>query len=159
MMRHLTESEARAALLAIEDRRRQVVEEIGLPAWYWWSIAAGWVGLGLLADFAPAWLSAAGTLGFGAAHAAIAPRVLSGRHRSRRVSVHRSLVDRHTPLVVLGGLVTMVAASVGLGLALAADGAEHPVTIASVFIAVVIVLGGPRLLDLVRRRSMRGDAA
>jgi hypothetical protein len=39
-----------------------------------------------------------------------------------------------------------------------ADGANHPVTITSVFVGVIIVLGGPQLLAVVRRRAAR-DAA
>ena len=40
-------------------------------------------------------------------------------------------------------------------LAVSADGAGHPVTITSVFVAVIIVLGGPQLLGAVRRRVAR----
>jgi uncharacterized membrane protein len=44
-------------------------------------------------------------------------------------------------------------------LAASADGARHPVTIASVFVAVIIVLGGPQLLAWVRRRAAQAGAS
>jgi hypothetical protein len=155
-MHLVTESEARAALLAIDDRRRQVLREVDVPAWYWWAVAAGWVAIGLLTDFAPPWASGIGTVLFGAVHAAVAPRVLTGRHRTAQLSVHRDLVGRRVPVVVFAALVVMVVVSIALGFALNADGAEHPVTIASVFVGVTIVLGGPRLMAAVRRRAGAG---
>jgi hypothetical protein len=39
-----------------------------------------------------------------------------------------------------------------------ADGAEHPVTIASILVALILVLGGPLLLAAVRRRVARSSA-
>ena len=43
-------------------------------------------------------------------------------------------------------------------LVLDADGAHHPVTVTSVAVALVIVLGGPRLLAAVRRQAGRRTA-
>jgi hypothetical protein len=43
--------------------------------------------------------------------------------------------------------------TIAIALAVNADGAEHPATIASAFVAVLVVLGGPRLLAAVRRRA------
>jgi hypothetical protein len=156
MMHRMTESEARAALLSIDDRRRQVLQEVDMPGWYWWAVAAGWVAIGLLTDFGPSWASGVGTFLFGASHAAVAPRVLTGRHRTGQLSVHRDLVDRRIPALVFAGLLVMVAVSAALGFALHADGAEHPVTIASLVVGVVIVLGGSRLMAAVRRHAGAG---
>jgi hypothetical protein len=44
--------------------------------------------------------------------------------------------------------------TVGAALAASADGARHPVTMASVLVAVIILLGGPRLLAGIRRRAL-----
>jgi hypothetical protein len=156
MMHRVTESEARAALLAIDDRRRQVLQEVDMPAWYWCAVAAGWVAIGLLDDFAPGWASGAGTVLFGAVHAAVAPRVLTGRHRTGQLSVHRDLVHRRIPLFVFAALIVMVLVNIAVALALNADGARHPSTIASAFVGVAIVLGGPRLIAVVRRRAGAG---
>jgi hypothetical protein len=61
--------------------------------------------------------------------------------------------------LALGGVVALGFVTVGGSLALRADGARHPVTITSVFVAVIVVLGGPQLLAAVRRRAARNAAA
>ena len=48
MEREISPLEARAALDTIDRGRRQVVDEIDLPPWYWWGLALGWVGLGII---------------------------------------------------------------------------------------------------------------
>src|SRR5215471_2364068 len=88
-------AEAGHALDDVELRRRQIVAEIDIPAWYWRGLALGWVGLGLLAAFTNAWVVLVATVGFGAAHSAIATRVIDGRHRSQQLSVHADVVSRH----------------------------------------------------------------
>lgn len=152
---HVTANEARAALDAVERGRRQVIDQIDLPYWYWFGLAVGWIALGFITDLKHPWLTTAGTLLFGAVHSAVAPRVVDGRHRSRQLSVSRELVGRRTARLVLGGIVGCALLTIGGSLAVGADGANHPVTITSVFVAVIIVLGGPQLLAVVRRRSAR----
>jgi hypothetical protein len=132
-----------------------VIDEIELPRWYWWGLALGWVALGFVTDLKHAWITAAATLVFGAVHASVAPRVASGRHRTQRLSVSAGLAGRHTFQLVLVGLIGLVCLTIAGSLVASADGARHPVTIASTFVAVVIVLGGPHLLASVRRRATR----
>jgi hypothetical protein len=107
-------TEARLAPSSIERRRQQVIDEIDLPSWYRRSLAAGWVGLGVLAELAPPWATIAGTVAFGAVHSAVAPRVLSGRHGSPHMSIRRDMVNRYIPLVVVGFLVAMTVVTVAL---------------------------------------------
>jgi hypothetical protein len=145
-------AEARAALLDVAIRQRRVIDEIDVPWWYWWILAVGWVGLGVLNDLALGWVSVGATLAFSAVHGAFAPWILSGQHGSPQLSVRRELVDHRLPLYVFGGLVLLVAVTVGVALALDADGAGHPSIIAGVFVAAIIVIGGPRLTAAVRRR-------
>jgi len=78
----VSDAEAQLALSSIEQRRRQVMAEIDMPRWYWWGLAAGWVGLGILADLDHPWLTLAVTLGFGAAHASVATSCLAATARS-----------------------------------------------------------------------------
>jgi hypothetical protein len=145
--------DARLALGSIEQRRRQVLAEVGLPTWYWWGLALGWVGLGILADLGWAWVTLAATLVFGASHSAVAQHVLTGRHGSHRLSVRADLVSRRIPVVVFGCLLALVVVTVGVALVLNADGARHPATIAGSFVAVVVLLGGPSLMSTMRRRA------
>jgi hypothetical protein len=150
-----TPSEARAALEVVERGRLRVIEQIDVPGWYWWGLALGWIGLGVITDLAHPWITAAATLAFGAIHSAIAPRVIDGRRRSPQLSVRSDVVGRRLPQLVLGGLLLLAGVTVAGSLALAADGAGHPVTIASVVVAFVIALGGPQLLAVVRRRAVQ----
>jgi hypothetical protein len=152
-MNDISEADARLALSSIQQRRRQVIAEIDLPRWYWWGVALGWVALGVVTDLGYAWATVGATLAFGAAHSTVAPRVLSGRHKSRQLSVRADLVSRHTPALVLGFLVAMALVTVVLGVLVYADGAGHPVTIASVVVAVAVLCGGPSLMAAVRRHA------
>jgi len=149
----VTEAEARLALSSIDHRRQQVVAEIDVPPWYWIGLAGGWVALGVLADYGPVWSSVVGTVLFGAAHAVVAPRVLSGRHASPRVSIHSDLVSPRVPGLVIGFLILMTIVTVGFALIVNADGARHRAISASVVVAALVLTGGPRLMDLVRRRA------
>lgn len=153
MEHEISPLEARAALESVDLGRRRVVDEIDLPQWYWWGLALGWVALGYLTDLKHPWLTAAATLVFGAVHSAVAPRVVSGRHRTPQLSVKAEVAGRHTARMVLVAVVALAGVTVAAALAAGADGARHPVTMASVLVAVMIVLGGPRLLALIRRRA------
>lgn len=149
----ITPMEARAALDAVDRGRRKVIDEIDLPSWYWWGLALGWIGLGVVTDLKHPWLTAAATLVFGAVHSAVAPRVASGRHRTPRMSVRADVAGRRTMQLVIGSVAALGAVTVGAALLASADGARHPVTMASVLVSVVIVLGGPRLLAAIRQRA------
>jgi hypothetical protein len=160
MKHEVTEAEARLALSSIDRRRQQVIAEIDVPWWYWVGMAGGWVVLGVLAEFGPAWATVVGTVLFGAAHSAIAPKVLSGRHGSPLVSVHGDLVSRRIPILVIGFLLAMTIATVALALIANADGARHAALLASVVVAALVLAGGPSLMAIVRHRAERNlDAA
>ena len=155
METRVTPQEARAALDTIDRDRLRVINEIDLPRWYWSGLALGWIALGFVTDLKHTWITAAATLIFGAVHATVAPRVASGRHRTRRLSVSAELVGRQTFRLVISGLVALACLTIAGSLAAYADGARHPVTIASIVVAVTIMLGGPQLLASVRRRAAR----
>jgi hypothetical protein len=154
----ISETEARYALSSIERHRQQVLAEINVPAWYWLALAGGWVVLGVLADYGPAWAVIAGTVLFGAAHSTVAPRVLSGRRGSPHLSIHGDLVSRRIPLLVIGFLMVMTVATVGFALLLNADGARHPAALAGGVVALLVLCGGPTLMGWVRRRAERQEA-
>jgi hypothetical protein len=151
----ITPQEAQASLETVDRSRRRVIDEVDLPRWYWWGLAVGWIGLGVVTDLKHPWITTLATLIFGAVHATVAPRVANGRHRSQRLSVRQEVAGPRTAAVVIGAVVGLGCLTVAGALATEADGARHPVTITSVFVAVLIVLGGPRLLASVRRRAAR----
>jgi hypothetical protein len=152
------EEEARAALQQVERSRRHVVDEIDMPRWYWWGLALGWVGVGLADDSGSAWLAGAATLAFGAVHASASARVLGGRHRTTQLSVRADVAGRRVPLLIIASLVGLGALTVLGGVLASADGADHPATMASIPVAVLILLGGPRLMAEVRRRAARSSS-
>jgi hypothetical protein len=158
-MQELTPEQAQAALDTVERSRRRVIDEIDVPAWYWASVAVGWVVLGVIADADRPWVSSLATLAFGAGHSWVAPRVINGLHRNHQVSVRADLAGGWLTRLVLGGLVALVVMTVIVALALNADGARHPATAAAVLTAVTVVLGGPLLVARVRRRAARAGAA
>jgi 4-hydroxybenzoate polyprenyltransferase len=154
MESQVTPQEASAALNAVERGRLTVIDEIGLPRWYWWGLALGWVALGFVIDLKHAWLTAAATLLFGAVHASVAARATSGRRRTRRLSVRAEVAGGYrTARLVIACVAVLGALTVGLGWAASADGANHPVTIASMFVALTILLGRPQLVAAIRRRA------
>src|SRR5262249_40842821 len=159
VMDELTPEQARAALDTVERSRRRVIDEIDVPAWYWVSVAVGWIVLGVLADLHHPLVTTLATLAFGAAHSSIAPRVVNGRHRSRRMSVRADVAGPRLAPVVLGGLVVLVGVTLAAALVLNADGTRHPATAAAVLVAAMIVLGGPLLLATARRRAAQTGVA
>src|SRR4051794_4337071 len=125
-MESITPSDARASLDTVQRSRRSVLDEVGVPAWYWWGVALGWVVLGVIADLGHPWLTTAATLVFGAVHSTVAPRVVSGRNRSSQLSVRGDVAGRHLAAVGLGGLVALAPLTVGGALILAAHGPPPP---------------------------------
>jgi 4-hydroxybenzoate polyprenyltransferase len=158
MEAHITPDQARLALDTVERGRLRVIDEIGLPRWYWWGLALGWIALGVITDLKNPWATGAATLMFGAVHASVAARAASGRRRTQRLSVRAQLVGRDTARIVVGIVAALGGLTVALALAAHADGARHPVTIASVFIATIILLGRPQLIAAVRQRAARTSA-
>jgi len=158
MTNSIDAGDARSALSTVELRRRQVIAEIDMPRWYWLGLAAGWIGLGVIADVGPGWMAAIATFTFGAAHAATAQHVLSGRRRSGSLSVRAELVGTHVTALVMTFLVGLVVLTIAAALLIDADGADHPATIAGVMAAIAVALGGPELMAAVRKRALRSVA-
>jgi hypothetical protein len=159
MASNASDAQARAALESIERARRQVIDEIDMPRWYWWGLALGWVGLGIVTDLRNPWITGGATLVFGAVHSSVSQRVLSGRRRTAQLSVRAEVAGRRAPVLVFGGLVGLALVTIAGAVAASADGARHPVTIASVVVAVLILLGGPRVMATVRRLASRSSTA
>jgi hypothetical protein len=159
MTNYPTDAEARLALHGVEDARQRVIDQIGMPWWYWWGLAACWIGLGVAADVANEWVTLAALLTFGAVHGMVSSRLLAGRQRTMDVKVRAEVAGRRTPVLIFGFLVGLGAVTVAAALLAYADGAEHPATMASVLVAVAILLGGPRLMAAIRTDAISRAAA
>jgi hypothetical protein len=143
----------------LEWFRGRVIDQIGMPWWYWWGLAAAWVGLGVASDVANPWVTSAAMLTFGAVHSFVSTWVLAGRQRTSDVRVRAEVAGRRAPALIFGFLVGLGAVTVAVALLAYADGAGHPATMASVFVAVAILLGGHRLMAAIRTGAIRRAAA
>ena len=155
MTNYPSEAEARVALHGVERARERVIDQIGMPWWYWWGLAACWIGLGVASDLAAAWVTVAATVTFGAVHSAVSSRLLAGRQRTSDVKVRSEVAGRRAPVLVFVFLIGLGVVTVAAALLANADGAGHPATIASVFVALAILLGGPRLMAAIRNDAIR----
>ena len=153
MTNSVTDTDARLALHEVEKGQQRVIDQIGVPRWYWWGLAGCWVALGVLNDVAAAWVVAVATVTFGAVHSAVSQRLLGGRRATRGVRVRADVAGRRVPVIMFGFLVALAAVTVAAGFAAYADGAEHPGTVASILVAVMILLGGPRVMAAIRARA------
>ena len=158
MTNSIDAGDARWALATAEYSRQQVIAEIAMPRWYWPGLAAGWLAMGVVTDVGPGWLAWAAAPVFGAVHAAVAHDVLSGRRRTRQLSVRAELAGTHLPSLVIGFLLGLVGVTVAAGLLIDADGAGHPAIIASIIAAVAVACGGPQLMAAVRLRAAHAVA-
>src|SRR5262245_58676654 len=159
IMTYPTEAEARIALHGAEQARQRVIDQIGMPWWYWWGLAACWIGLGVLADLdAPWWLVIGATVVVGVGHSYVFQRLVAGRRRTGEVKVRADVAGRHAHVVVIGFLLAIVGVTVAVALALDSDGAGHPSIWASVFVAILLLLGGPRVMAWIRDRATRRAA-
>jgi hypothetical protein len=149
-MSDITAEEARTALEAADRARRQVADEVGLPRGYWWMLAAAWLGLGVIGDLGPSWLVSVATFSFGAAHAAVASRLLDGRRRTAQVQVSATVAGNRTPIVVIAMLLGLVGLTIGAAFGLHANGARDPDTWSAALVAAVIGFGGPEILRVLR---------
>ncbi|NMO02559.1 hypothetical protein HH308_15195 [Gordonia sp. TBRC 11910] len=150
-MSGIDHDQARSALDAARRAQRSVADEVGLPRGYWWGMAAGWVVLGLLADFTPSWVTTVATIAFSFGHALLATRLLDGRHRTSGIQLSRETASRKIPLIVTGILLVMVALTIAAGFALGADGAAHSASWAAVIVGAVVGFGGPEIFSAARR--------
>jgi hypothetical protein len=159
MTNYQSDAEARLALHGAEQARQRVIEQIGMPWWYWWGLAACWIGLGIAADVANEWVTLAAIFAFGAVHSYVSARLLAGRQRTSDVKVRADVAGRRAPVLIFAFLVGLGAITVAAALLAYADGAGHPATMASVLVAVAILLGGPRLMAAIRSNAVRRAAA
>ena len=151
MNQSISHDDAAAALASVARARQDVAQEVGLPTWYWWSIAAWWVGISVLNELEIPWLTIAVTVVLGAVHASLAGRLLSGRRRTSDLQVSGDVAGRRTTAAMFALLIVLVAVTVGVGFALNADGMEPPALGAGVFVGTIVALGGPTLLRAARK--------
>ncbi len=154
-MNDITAAEASEALARIDRSRRQVIDEIDMPRWYWIGLAAGWVALGVVTDLKHPLATFIATLAFGAVHAVVSGIVVGGRHRTSGARIRADVAGRSNPVIIGLCLIGLAALTAAGAIAASADGARHPVTAVSIAAAIMILLGGPRVMVAIRRHAQR----
>ena len=122
------------------------------------ALAACWIGLGVAADVANAWVTLAATVTFGAVHSYVSWRLLAGRQRTSDLKVRADVAGDARRRSSSPFSWALAPCTVAASLLAYADGAGHPATMASVLVAVAILLGGPRLMAAIRTNATRRTA-
>jgi hypothetical protein len=141
--------EAAGALTEIARRRAQVVTLMIVPNWFWWAVALLMVGFSAAVDTRRPLIvgiaTAAFVLGILLATGRLVLGIL-GRAQPRN--------DRFAPagvFAILGFVAAILAVALPTSFALKAAGFAYPATAGVGLGAVVMVVGGPRLMSYLRR--------
>ena len=140
--------DAARALAQIRDRQGQVIDVAVLPTWYWWLVG------GLIALLAAAVESATpAAIGIGVAVFVLG--VLGGTglavRRALRVQIRNDLLGAGGILLILGFVALTVGASLAVAFGLDAAGVPYPAVLGNLVAAVLLVVGGPLLMRVLRR--------
>jgi hypothetical protein len=145
----LRPDDAAQALAEIEQRREQVIELAIIPWWYWWAIAGLQVGLVAAIDSRQPLAIGLGAGGFVIGVLAATGWVLA--RALRRAQPRNNLLSPVGVLAILGFVATVLAISLPTSFALDANGIAHPAIWGVLLGGVVMVVGGPLLMRLLRR--------
>jgi hypothetical protein len=148
--------EAAQALAEIQRHQQQVIDQATVPGWYWWSIGALMVVLGVGVDTrTPATLG--GTVAVFVVGLLSATGVVV-RGQFLRARLRDGLLDGRAVVAILGFVALIVGCTLGLAFGLRALGATYPATLACLVGGIALGLGGPVLMRTLRR-IMLGNRA
>jgi hypothetical protein len=145
--------EAQRALAEIEQRHGQVVDLMNIPWWYWPATAVLQVALGVAVDS-----RASVVLGVVIpvyVVGMVVVNVVATKGSWRRVRPRRDLVDPIGVFAILGLVGLTVGGSLGVAFSLRTMGVAYPATWGVSCGAVVLIVGGPILNRILRRRMLQ----
>lgn len=149
--------DAELALAEVRARRTQVVEANLIPSWFWAAIGVLMVIFAAAVESRRPWLIAVGSVVYATGLAVTVLQVV----RQAKVQVRPSLLGVRGFVAIFGFAFGLAAVGVGLGLGLEAAGVPFPATLGIAASAVGLIVGGPRLMDYLRRlmvsRPLAGD--
>jgi hypothetical protein len=149
MSERLGPDDAARALDEIGRRQSQVIDLAVLPTWYWWTIGALMVVLGIGVDTHTTTSVAVCASVFAVGVAAATARVTFGP--ARRARLRNDLLGPAGVLAILGFVAVIIAVTLGLAFSLRAAGVSHPATIGCAAGGLVMGLAGPALTRRLRR--------
>lgn len=152
------ERERAAAMLSeIERRREGAVERMLVPSWFWWAIGLGMVIVGWVADGGNATAIAVTAVAFGIVAAVMTFAAVFGVSSGARVRSDLMGPRGAVAIIALVGVTLCAAFAVAFGSR--AAGWMYPATLGTATGAVVLVVGGPRLMGYLRRTMLRAPEA
>jgi hypothetical protein len=152
-MTHPSPDEAAAALSIVEQRRRQVVDQAQIPERFWWAIAALMVAFAAAVD---TYRNRPLGLGLSVVLFVAAVLALTGWavHSAARAQVSNELLGARGVLMILAFVGIVVGISLAVAFVVQARGATHPATTGVAVGAVLLALGGPRLMTYLRGQML-----
>jgi len=146
-------AEAREALEEVERRREQVIEGTLVPTWYWWVIGILAVGLGIGVDAGDSLIKSV-TAGIFAAGVSLLTVWIAFGGR-RHVKVDERLLGSRGAGLIVGFVAIVVLGTLGLNAVLQAAGVPVAGTVSTVACAMVLIVGGPALMQRLRLMMRR----
>jgi hypothetical protein len=143
-----TSEQAAAALEQVRRGQEQVIERLLVPRWYWFVIAIGMVAVGAAADTGQRGYIAGTAFTYAVVVAGLSLWIMLGATRAKLSS---ELVGAQGAVAIVAFVYVVVGISLGIAFGLKAWGFSHPATAGTVAGGILIVLGGPVLIALLRR--------
>jgi hypothetical protein len=140
--------QAAAALAEIERRQAQVIDQALVPRWYWWLVGVGMVAVGAVADTGQTSFVVAAAFTYALVVAAVSVWFIAGRSRAR---VHSDLLGGRGAVAIMAFIYVVVGLSLAVAFGLRAGHVTHPGTFGTLAGAVLVVIGGPLLMSVLRR--------
>lgn len=149
--------QAAQALAEIDRQQRAVIDRIAVPAWYWWTVAAGMVVVGYVADTRQEVPILVTAIAYGLGTAALTAAMILGV--PSRARVRSDLLGPRGAVTILMFVWVVVGVTLGIGFGLQAARFSHPALAATVVGAALTALGGPWLMGRLRRIMLQEQAA
>jgi len=144
--------DAAEALGEVHRRREQVVRAALVPAWYWWTVAAMTVALGIVVDTHRTAALAVAIPVYVLVVAGLTAQMIFGLRRGARLN--ERLLGPRAALAIVGFVWLVVGLGLALAFALRAIGWPAPATAACLVVGIGLVWGGPALMRVIRRAAL-----
>lgn len=153
MSHHPSADEAAAALSTVEQRQRQIVDQAQLPTLFWWATSLLMVVFAVAVD---TYRNHPVAIGVSVVVFVAAVLTVTGWavRRAARAQVSNRLLGPRGVLAILVFVGVDVGISLAVAFAMQARGLTHPATIGVAIGAVLLALGGPRLMAYLRGQML-----
>jgi hypothetical protein len=140
--------QAASALEQVKQRQEQVIDRLLVPRWYWLIVAVGMVAVGAVADTGQRAYIVPAAFIYALAVAGLSLWIMLGAARAK---LHSELLGAQGAVAIVAFVYVVVGVSLAVAFALKAWGFTHPGAAGTVAGAVLLVIGGPVLMAVLRR--------